>query len=368
MSHLQERKEKICLNCKSVIYGRYCHICGQENTEPKESFWHLVSHFISDITHFDGKFFSTLKYLLLRPGYLSKEYLRGRRASYLNPIRMYVFTSAFFFIIFFSFITVSPKERMALSENELIETKNHLLKKLKAARDSVEVMQIKKEIAETDSALVFVKETGISPKKTDDMFGITGSGNSKSNIIGLAGLPETVHEYDSIQNTLPPAKRNNWLVRQIKIKSIAINAKYKGRSKEFFAEFIEKFRHSVPQMMFVSLPFVALILQLLYVRRKQFYYVNHLIFTIHAFVAIFILLLVYYGFDELKKETHWGFFSIMTTLSFLAIFVYIYKSMRNFYLQSRIKTILKFFVLNFTVMILFVLLSAVFIVNSLLHM
>jgi len=83
--------------------GRYCHVCGQENVEPKESFWHLLTHFFNDITHFDGKFFITLKDLLFKPGFLSKEYMIGRRASYLNPVRMYVFTSAIFFLLFFFF-------------------------------------------------------------------------------------------------------------------------------------------------------------------------------------------------------------------------------------------------------------------------
>jgi hypothetical protein len=100
VSHLKERKERNCLT--SPLYGRYCHVCGQENLVPRETVWHLVEHFFSDITHFDGKFFSTVKYLLKRPGFLSTEYMIGRRASYLNPIRMYVFTSALFFIILFS--------------------------------------------------------------------------------------------------------------------------------------------------------------------------------------------------------------------------------------------------------------------------
>jgi len=84
------------------VIGHYCHNCGQENLEPKETVWHLVQHFFNDITHFDGKFFETVKYLLRKPGFLSLEYTRGRRMSYLNPIRMYVFTSAIFFIILFS--------------------------------------------------------------------------------------------------------------------------------------------------------------------------------------------------------------------------------------------------------------------------
>ena len=37
MSHLPERKEKDCLNCGTTVFGKYCHVCGQENLEPKES-------------------------------------------------------------------------------------------------------------------------------------------------------------------------------------------------------------------------------------------------------------------------------------------------------------------------------------------
>ena len=102
MSHLKERKEKNCLNCQTEVVGRYCHHCGQQNLEPKETVWHLIQHFFNDITHFDGKFFETVKYLLRKPGFLSREYMRGRRMTYLNPIRMYVFTSAIFFILLFS--------------------------------------------------------------------------------------------------------------------------------------------------------------------------------------------------------------------------------------------------------------------------
>lgn len=101
MSHPAQRKEKNCLNCGTTVIGRYCHHCGQENVEPKESVWQLLLHFFNDITHFDGKFFSTLKELLFKPGFLSTQYMIGRRATYLNPIRMYLFTSFIFFLLFF---------------------------------------------------------------------------------------------------------------------------------------------------------------------------------------------------------------------------------------------------------------------------
>src|SRR5262245_36040488 len=119
MSHSPQRKEKDCLNCGTIVQGRYCHVCGQENLEPKESFWSMVTHFLNDITHFDGKFFTTVKVLFSRPGFLTKEYVRGRRATYLHPVRMYVFTSAIFFLIFFG--TKSASNVVQLTDPDNIE-------------------------------------------------------------------------------------------------------------------------------------------------------------------------------------------------------------------------------------------------------
>src|SRR6185503_21178833 len=105
VSHSPLRKEANCLNCGATVQGRYCHVCGQENVEPKETFWHMFTHFFYDITHFDSKFFETVKDLAFKPGFLSKQYMLGRRASYLHPVKMYVFTSAIFFLLFFSFFS-----------------------------------------------------------------------------------------------------------------------------------------------------------------------------------------------------------------------------------------------------------------------
>src|ERR1700677_3903986 len=137
MSHLKERKEKNCLNCQATLYGRYCHVCGQENMEPKETVWHLVQNLFNDITHFDGKFFATVKYLLRKPGVLSSEYRAGRRASYLHPIRMYVFTSAFFFIILYSIS--KPEEIFKHKEVERVRGLPQLQKSLAERNQELKV-------------------------------------------------------------------------------------------------------------------------------------------------------------------------------------------------------------------------------------
>ena len=149
MSHLHERKEKICLNCKAELIDRYCHHCGQENVEPKETVWHLIQHFFNDITHFDGKFFSSVGYLLRKPGFLSKEYMLGRRASYLNPIRMYVFSSAIFFLLLFSTREHSEFDIEGQHTEAAAETQGSTFSQLKAKRDKL-AASLAKESDEDD--------------------------------------------------------------------------------------------------------------------------------------------------------------------------------------------------------------------------
>ena len=89
-----------CRNCGNYVAGNYCSNCGQQSHLPHDSFLHLIGHFFADYFHYDGKFLSTLKLLLMRPGALTREYIKGRRVAFLNPIQLYVFISAIFFLIF----------------------------------------------------------------------------------------------------------------------------------------------------------------------------------------------------------------------------------------------------------------------------
>src|ERR1700743_2797230 len=95
------RQENDCLNCGTTLQGHYCHVCGQENLQIKESFGHMMNHAISDYFHFDHQFFHTLKPLLFKPGFLTNEYMSGRRAQYLHPVKMYIFISLVYFLLLF---------------------------------------------------------------------------------------------------------------------------------------------------------------------------------------------------------------------------------------------------------------------------
>lgn len=378
MSHYKERKEKNCLNCNAEVQGRYCHICGQENIEPKETFWALATHFVYDIMHFDGKFFSTLKYLLLKPGFLSHEYLRGRRASYLHPIKMYVFTSAIFFIIFFAFIVDTHE----LGESVRETGKGAVDKQVARLRDSLQ-RAIEKE---TDSAdrqqmtALLHNIAGFSLDK-DDSLPAAGNTDVKSAAkvkvadddalnIGFTtekDLPPTVAEYDSLQKLLPEKQRDGWFKRTMKHRAIIIKEKYGNDQSRFLEDFMEKFLHSIPQAMFITLPLVALIMQLLYIRkRKEVFYVNHVIFLTHVYIALFICFLVSFGISELHDASGWKIFSWLNILVTLYMLIYTPWAMVNFYEQGIVKSGFKYFILLFFTLFLYIFVFSIFAVKSLL--
>ena len=356
------------------MQGRFCQICGQENIEPKESFWHLVTHFMYDITHFDGKFFSTLKYLLFKPGFLSHEYLRGRRASYLHPIRMYVFTSAFFFLIFFSMgkedsiIHINEnknengdgKNKTAAQVMKKLETKlTDLKESLEDSMPAIAKSAVLRSIAQTESDIALLKKDSTAKDKvnTGNTNNVNFFGGSKNNRF------ESIAAYDSAQKKLPESERDNFIERKFTKQNIHLREKYQGDSKAMWDAIFEKFKHMFPQMLFCSLPLFALLLQLLYVRRKSFFYVNHVVFTIHLYCGTFIIILSYILLDALLKTVNFHN-KLIGVLFTLAGFFYWYKSMRNFYEQRRGKTIAKYLIVMFLSLFIMTILFTVFFIFS----
>lgn len=368
MSQLKERSEKICLNCGAVIYGRYCHFCGQENVEIKETFWQLVTHFVYDIIHFDGKFFSTLKHLLLKPGFLSHEHLRGRRASYLHPIRMYVFTSAFFFLIYFTFFQQKEDVKTVVTNGSVADLLKRMQKDKiqleKILQDSSSLNELektknRKKIEKLDHDIEFLKKDTIhldslqSIKNNFNLF----AGNNSYKFKSFAA-------YDSAQQTLSKDKRDGFIVRSFTRQNYHLQEKYKGDGNALLQSIFNDFKHRFPQILFISLPLFALILMLLYHRNKQIYYVNHVVFSIHLYCAFFIIVLFSLLAGSILEKTSafiYDWFNVIITLIY---FFYLYKAMRNFYEQRRAKTILKYVILLVVTFFVMALLFGVFFLIS----
>jgi hypothetical protein len=88
-----------CQNCGGELSGPYCSSCGQHDVDYHRSFWHVVEDSIEGFFHLDGKFLRSVRYLFTRPGYLTTEFMAGRRTRYSNPLRFYIFASFIYFAI-----------------------------------------------------------------------------------------------------------------------------------------------------------------------------------------------------------------------------------------------------------------------------
>lgn len=352
MSHQQLRKENNCLNCGAIVNDRFCSICGQENIETKQNFWSLFTHFIYDVFHFDGKFFDTLKFLLFKPGFVPLEYTKGKRQNYLDPIRMYLFTSALFFLVFFSVadpgeaINISSQQQLSRIERYNFATSAN---KQLSRHPSDSLLRKQIDLVLDSSYSIYLLKDSIGTI-TDTTFPVIYHGQSY--------LFRAKKERSTFTSS------SGWLGKKAVEKWQRYKEKYGDDQNAIVKELIRSFLHKMPYILFVSLPFFALLLKLLYLRRKNFYYSDHAVFTLYHYIFSFLILLLFFIINKIETLTGWSFLSTIDILLFLCGGIYLLIAMKRFYQQSWKKTIGKFVILNLFGFLIFCLLMFVFIIFS----
>lgn len=315
----------------------------------------MVTHFFYDITHFDSSFFHTIHHLILKPGFLSEEYMKGRRAKYLHPIRMYVFTSAIFFLLFFTFF--KPENGAPQNNSQKLtwpeRTEQAASFREKLTKDSSNPRLREKITLLLDSSReVFVRDTIIRNQGEGLQIEFGGDGY------------QSLEQYDSVQRSLPSSERDNWLERRFVRMDITISQKYRDNPEQVTIKILEGFYHRLPYMLFISLPLYALILRLVYVRRRQYFYADHGVFTIHLYIFSFINLLVTFALGKLQEVTGWNFLTAVVIIVFFGMAVYLLLAMRRFYRQGWAKTILKFLIVSLLSLAMMMILFLAFLLFS----
>lgn len=92
------RESPICKNCGAPLSGEFCPKCGQRDYDFNRSFREIAGELAESFWNFDSKLFRGVVDLLFRPGFLTTEFLAGRRASQVPPLRFYLFVSILFFL------------------------------------------------------------------------------------------------------------------------------------------------------------------------------------------------------------------------------------------------------------------------------
>ena len=173
--------ESACLNCGTALVGSHCHACGQAAHVHKTlgAFFHDLLH---GVFHFEGKIWRTLPMLITKPGTLTREYIDGRRASYVSPIALFLFCIFLLFTAInsmsgdFSKTTVNSLETALQSERkDLAELEARQKDPSETAADRAKVDSAIAETRNNIATLEKVKSSGITVSGVDTSDFATGS-------------------------------------------------------------------------------------------------------------------------------------------------------------------------------------------------
>jgi hypothetical protein len=335
----KKQNNEFCLNCGEKLLDTYCHHCGQKDLPRRQTMGELIENFIGSFYSFESKFFRTVKFLLFKPGFLPVEYTAGRRESYYHPARAYVFISFVFFLLLFSLPDSKDGESNPMTTEEKVELDNDLEKmKNRLGRvgsdsvlmDSV-ITKIERAADTTNAVTVDKKGKKFKTKNGGINFSLDDSEY------------ETIEQYDSTQKLLSESERDNWFKRKLSIRWIEINNKYKhdDGGKRFGEDFGRAFLENFSKILFYLLPIFALLLKLLYVR-KDFYYSEHLVFSIYYYNFFYLAATLFLLVKYIPVVGGW-----LDAVIVIWIIIYLPIAMKRMYLQSWGKTILKYSVFFF---------------------
>ena len=308
-----------CLNCGASLGGQYCGNCGQRARSRLISLWELISEAFGDLFELDSRLWRTLVPLLIRPGKLTRDYLRGRRARFMPPFRSYLVLSVVFFLVAF----FDPREEFSV----LFEPAAPIAEEGQVADQSAE--EIRQGVLDELAEEGIIVGGGTSPDNPEDSDGIDVSIS--------ADVEDVTCDIEDLESANMPI----WLARRVTPERLQLMCE-RVAADDGRAMF-DKLRDNVPVALFVLLPLMALVLKIMYPLSKRFY-VEHLLFVVHYHAFFFLLLTLQILFARIAALISIPEGAIDVVLIGAAIYVpvYLFRSMQRVYGQGVSATAIKF--------------------------
>ncbi len=289
----EQEKPRLCPNCGHEAGLNFCPRCGQRTSERLVSMRHIIDDFVDDYLSVDSKLAKSIV-LLFRPGFLTNEYIKGRRTAYIKPFRLFLLVT----LIYFVCLSFFPADIKLVKINEDDGTE------AEAAAEAIRDIPALKGLDSVPQE--FSREL---KQEFEFMEEEVADAGEQENLLELTG----------------------WVGRNFTDKWKTID--------EFNRDISSTFLRNIPKIVLVLLPIFAFILKIIYIRRKR-YYAEHFVFTLHVHSLAFMLF-----FLELPFKALWGKESepaeTAAVISVLILLGYLFIAMRKVYKQSRVKTAVK---------------------------
>jgi hypothetical protein len=340
---LLERGGKIgpCTNCGSPMMGAFCGVCGQPVETHRRSVFTLLHDFFKDIASFDSRILRTARALLFEPGELSLAFREGRTQRYVPAVRLYLFMSLIFFLTL-SFAGIAILQLALISTSQrFVQDKNHNVFVVKnGARELVAGFKA------DDKGNVYLGNPALGHKVVS---GMKADGQLTETV---ATQPHFFARFGSVTPGHAPAKILADMDRELK-KASDKKSNFANWINEHVTRMFKVLATDpaaingplttwIPRVLFILLPLFALLLAAFYWRqRRQFFFVDHLVFSLNMHTFGFALLLIAAGLAQILPD------EIVLVVAGLAPAVYLFLAMKRFYKQSWFWTSAKFAAVGF---------------------
>ncbi len=262
-------KEAVCGNCRTPLLGAHCHACGQPVKGLVRPLSGWIADFLDTVFDYDGRIWRTLGPLLLRPGFLTCEYISGRRIRYVTPVRL------FLILIFILFVVIQLATR--------IDIGGELAEMVPAKEDEPRIERIVSWLPEQTRRAV-IADALAPPELSSDNRGEpagAGSGPIQINLGEDAGRP--------------PSDSLSWLPEGLKPGFDAAVERVKANVQRVANDpnaLVAAMFSVAPQVLICTLPIFALLLKLAYVFKRKLY-LHHLLIALHShsFIALALILI-----------------------------------------------------------------------------
>lgn len=325
ISHPKYRS-KTCLNCNHPldVSDKYCSNCGQVNSNKRLSLSDFINEFLANFYAYDSKIRNTIISFIKKPGQAGLEFIQGKRQTYVNPFRFYLSISIIYFIFLGFEMKIESFEHS--NSDSFIDSKMDAKLIEEQKLDSLRIDSLRAKAK-------FFTEKELAKKNA---------------VIAMFEKMNTFSDFNeinknmSIEEALDSLKFKKSKINIFFYKKAIDGNEIFGGKKDKKIMFMNYFMSNLPFILFVSLPFFTSAFSILYIRKKM-YYAEHMVFMFSMMSFVFFILTIEKIQSYLLNLDIWGIIS-------LGMILYFYKSLRNFYQQSRLKTMLKFVLLTMILM------------------
>jgi hypothetical protein len=374
-----------CENCHHPIDGPFCGQCGQQVESTLKYFWVVIMHLLDDIFSFDSRASRTILPLVTRPGFLTNEYIAGKRVHYVPPLRLYLFISIVFFITLNFLVSLENNKILTVNNNQttITEIKQQLasleenrLEAIKVSpENTIELVEIKNEIAKFELFLTDMnKDYSIEKNKTladitsklveieleqiNDNEAFTGKIKERYEL--LTSNLAKVKNGEKVDQVDPPVTFGNNADGTLSFDFLSEDSNKKlntfaqslvTKAKKAFhsdtTPLIKEAIGKLPQLMFVLLPIFALLLKVMFLFSKRLY-MEHLTVALHSHSFIFITILlvelldIFYDYSEKSLPSLSGTIEFSMKALLIWMPIYLFMMQKRVYKQGYLFTSVKF--------------------------